>query len=211
MRKRLTSRWIAFRRDTNFDWEMEEIWIALRSSQLISLHSNGSGRRRRCRLSCRLFGNELALFRTCQLTSSGEKSPRERLIDSLFALTTNLRFVPSVSRRERRDDKRARRTLSIAPVDHFPVNNSQTLKCVSSLSACKRLFADDWHSALFCWVVSGVRESESTFYIRQDGKAFAERDVIWARGERDDDEELLTHWTEYLEPPQSDFDVKGFK
>lgn len=128
-------------------------------------------------LSCRLFGNELALFRTCHPASSGEKSPR--LIDSLFVLTTNLRFVSSVSA-ERRDDEQAEQNFINRLFDHFPVNNSDDEMCAESISL-KIFFADDcWHLKLCFASCFGCQRIQKHFLHQTRWKGIrGERDVIW--------------------------------
>lgn len=106
---------------------------------LICLHSNwcdyGVNKKLKgviCRR--RLFGNEPALFRTCHLHRVQRQTRRyhnlRRLIDFLFVLTTNLRFIPSVSRRRRSEGSRTKENNKQvlessyqSQSAHFPVNN----------------------------------------------------------------------------------------
>lgn len=137
----------------------------------------------------------------------------------------NLRFIPSVSPKERKakeersDSEQVQKSInlnvlifqSIIPSHH----RGERLKCVPHLSACnmykktirRKRFPTDTNDSLLFFCVCSFRVSESaknTFYIKQDGKAF--RNVLWSK-----EQEPLTHWTEYLEPPQNDFDMKGFQ
>lgn len=189
--------------------------------------------------------NELSVFDDCLVmnlpyfalvTASALMADRShrRLIDFLFILTTNLRFVPSLvtpgertRSRPKEGEKKENLTASARVYQSRPVNNfSQPSRFagrhrnVCQIYQPARLFLHTArmfsvshnhraHCVCFLFIparVSGSAPQKITFYIksRWKGRFRNERHIMAQK-------ELLTHWSECLEPPQSDTDMKGFR
>lgn len=192
--------WGSDYRHNDFHWAatiilIEKLWKfkSRAGRHLICLYSfkwkTPCARGEKLSLSRRLFGNELALFRTCH-QSLKRQEVFEKIDRFLVCFDNESAFVPISVKRTRRDEKQASQRVQIASMIIF-----QSIIRVRRWNVCRIyqlvrdfFFAADWHWALLFSELFWVSENPKHFLHQTRWKGICRaRDVIWVCGGRTKD------------------------